>query len=219
MSLFNKAVAIQYDTHIRTVVPAYEAFTALTQAYCLSQCADGARILVVGAGTGYELAALCNINPTWQFIALEPSSDMLSKAKQRCQSYNQQISWHLGTLADIPAISNIDMTVCLLVLHFLEESEKHATLQAIAQCTNTQGSALVAQRIQVENPKIAQLELAHAQCLGLSIEALALMRERLAVMNISTQFQLHNLYQKTGWKNITCLAQVLNYQLDALTKD
>ena len=83
MPTFTGEEAQEYDNRITRLVPGYELLHQLTNAQLSATLTDNAHILVVGAGTGKEIAALANLNSTWQFTAQDTSADMLAIAKQR----------------------------------------------------------------------------------------------------------------------------------------
>ena len=69
MPTFTGEEAQEYDNSITRLVPGYELLHQLTNAQLSATLTDNAHILVVGAGTGKEIAALANLNSTWQFTA------------------------------------------------------------------------------------------------------------------------------------------------------
>lgn len=214
---FNKHSAKLYDNHIRHVVPGYELFATLSVAFCQQHYPEQASVAVIGAGTGYELALLCLANPHWHFVAIDPSQAMLDEARRRCRKYDKRISWHCGTLATLQTLDTkqpFDISLCLLVLNFLSDTEKSELLQLSK--AKTRGELLLSQRLQPETELIADLETTHARHLGLADKMLAVMRERLDAMPSVNVCEAQTLYRQTSWSSVQTLAQVLNYQLVCL---
>lgn len=97
----------------------------------LSECApkDG-DILVVGAGGGMELTALAEAQPGWSFVGVDPSGPMLELARLQVKDIVQRVKLIEGTIDVVPA-DQFDGATCLLVLHFLDKSERLNTLMQI----------------------------------------------------------------------------------------
>ena len=97
----------------------------------LSECArKNADILVVGAGGGMELIALAEAQPEWSFVGVDPSGPMLELARRNVQAIVQRVELIEGTIDVVPA-DQFDGATCLLVLHFLDRSERLNTLMQI----------------------------------------------------------------------------------------
>ncbi|MGO2169003.1 class I SAM-dependent methyltransferase, partial [Pseudoalteromonas sp.] len=115
MPIFNAQKASEYDSQITRLVPGYELLHSTTAAQLAVTLKDNAHILVVGAGTGKEIAELATINSTWQFTAQDTSSDMLDIAKQRFidLSITDRVTIHHGSPCEIK--QQADAALCLLV--------------------------------------------------------------------------------------------------------
>jgi len=97
----------------------------------LAEKAPGAaRILVVGAGGGLEIAAMAEARPAWRFTGVDPSPAMLDLARQAVLPFTDRVELVTGTVDQAPPVP-FDGATCLLVLHFLDRSERLRTLQAI----------------------------------------------------------------------------------------
>lgn len=97
----------------------------------LSECAQkDADILVVGAGGGMELKALAEARPGWSFVGVDPSGPMLKMARLQVKDIVQRVKLIEGTIDVVPA-DQFDGATCLLVLHFLDKSERLNTLMQI----------------------------------------------------------------------------------------
>ncbi|HJV68797.1 class I SAM-dependent methyltransferase [Ideonella sp.] len=94
------------------------------------QSPDAARVLVVGAGGGLELVSLATARPGWRFTGVDPSPAMLDLAREAIAPFAERVQLIEGTVSQAPA-ERFDGATCLLVLHFLERSERLRTLQAI----------------------------------------------------------------------------------------
>lgn len=94
------------------------------------QAPKEAHILVLGAGGGLELAALAEARPHWQFTGVDPSRAMLDLAHQATERFANRIVLLEGTV-DVTPLELFDGATCLLVLHFLDWSERLETLRKI----------------------------------------------------------------------------------------
>ncbi len=209
----NNDIATHYDNYIAKVVPAYELMAQIAVLRCQQYCVDKAKILVVGAGSGYELSLLCRANPTWQFVAVEPAQAMLEKAKQHCQSDAHRITWHHGTLETLPD-SDFSMSVCLLVIHFLADEQKRDLLALMQNKTVENGRAIISQRLLCEEEKgFLDTEIAYAVLNNAVPESLENMRQRLPELPAISADNFVTMCHATGWQSVTAIASALSYQL------
>lgn len=169
MPLFNAQEASEYDDRITRLVPGYALLHSTTAAQLAVTLTDHAHILVIGAGTGKEIAELAAINSTWQFTAQDISSDMLDIAKQRFTELNiaDRVTFHQGCPSEIEQTA--DAALCLLVMHFVaDDGDKKALLSAIAKQLNSQGQLYLADLMRPETSFERDAQLALCQNLGLS---------------------------------------------------
>lgn len=97
----------------------------------LSEQATGAgQVLVVGAGGGLELVSMAAARPDWQFVGVDPSPAMLDLARVAVAPFAARVQFVEGTIRKAPA-GPFDGATCLLVMHFLERSERLQTLKEI----------------------------------------------------------------------------------------
>lgn len=126
----------KYDESIRLFCAAYDAFFPMTQAALRSMVAEDADILIVGAGTGMELAAFGRDNPCWRMTGVDPSEDMLSLARKRIaeQNLTNPIRLFNGYTHELPEEERFDAATCILVMHFLpDDGSKLDLLKSIGQ--------------------------------------------------------------------------------------
>ncbi|NNG17332.1 MAG: class I SAM-dependent methyltransferase [Gemmatimonadales bacterium] len=117
---FDGDYATRYERVIRQVVPGYDDLMHLTPAVLRMTVGPTARVLVVGAGTGNELAAYARGEPGWLLTAVEPSEGMLAQARARMADLGMEsrIEFCRGHLAELPETRPFDAATLLLVLHF-----------------------------------------------------------------------------------------------------
>ncbi|MGO2010747.1 class I SAM-dependent methyltransferase [Pseudoalteromonas sp.] len=169
MPIFNAQEASEYDSQITRLVPGYELLHSTTAAQLAVTLKDNAHILVVGAGTGKEIAELATINSTWQFTAQDTSSDMLDIAKQRFidLSITDRVTIHHGSPCEIK--QQADAALCLLVMHFVADNgDKKDLLSAIATQLKSQGKLFIADLMRPETSYEQDAQLVLCQKFGLS---------------------------------------------------
>jgi tRNA (cmo5U34)-methyltransferase len=89
-----------------------------------------ARVLVVGAGGGLELARFAQLQEDWSFVGVDPSADMLDLARSTLGPSASRVDFHQGYVDTAPA-GPFDAASCLLTLHFIAETERARTLAGI----------------------------------------------------------------------------------------
>lgn len=180
MSRFAQQGALEYDSRIGTLIPAYDALHQTSAAYLRARLPEQARILVVGAGTGAEVLALARHNPHWQITAVEPSADMLAVARDKCVAAAvENVDFVEGYTDSLPPTAAFDAVLCLLVLHFLNGTEaKHRLLADMAERTRAGAPLLLCDLIDSQ-PLLREALLNYAVASGLPADYRQALRERL----------------------------------------
>lgn len=129
------------------MVPGYADLNRMAQVL-LAQHMGAGRVLILGAGGGFELAALAKARPDWQFVAVDPPAEMLDLARAKCAAYLDRITYVQGYIEDAP-MGPFEGATCLLTLHFLAPDQRLATLQAL-RARLMRGAALVVAHHSVE---------------------------------------------------------------------
>lgn len=126
---FDEKVAENYDSHTERMKAVTSNLHLLIE-LVLREIPDDARILCVGAGTGTEIIQLAVRHPNWQFVALEPSHDMLSKCESKIEKrgLTSRCSCVHGYLSDIGQDEQFDAVLCLLVTQFILDREERQSM-------------------------------------------------------------------------------------------
>lgn len=190
-----------YDERIPLLVPGYELLHQLSAAQLMTRLGPGARVLLVGVGTGSELLLLGRLCPGWQFVAQDISADMLALARHRAEEAGMgaRISWLQG---DLPTASlQCDGALCLLVLHFLEKATKAALLADISRQLKAGAPLLLADLMVPPDPVERTVMGQQARLAGLPQSASARMVQRLEQDFIPLdERQLQQLLQGAGFE-------------------
>lgn len=130
---FSDAAAVsQYAERTARIVPGLHDLHAMACLLLAERAPVDARVLVVGAGGGLELAAFAGRQPGWRFDGVDPSPPMLDLARARLGPLASRVRLHTGYVDDAPD-GPFDAASCLLTLHFLPRDERLRTLEQIRQ--------------------------------------------------------------------------------------
>ena len=125
-----------YEALARQVIPGYLTFFPMFTALIEPDLPPGARVLVIGAGTGIELVTLKRVRPDLQLHGVDPSEQMLEIARRRVAEAGvaDGVSFQLGYAEDVPAAPLFDAATLINVLHFVpDDGSKAALLGDIAR--------------------------------------------------------------------------------------
>lgn len=127
--VFDKQASETYDQRIKPIAPIIDNLHFLIR-LILKDLPSDAHILCVGVGTGTEILELAQAFPYWRFTGIDPSASMLDVCRKRLQQSGLLTRCELyhGYLSDLPKIEQFDAILCLLVAHFLKDSQERQAL-------------------------------------------------------------------------------------------
>jgi tRNA (cmo5U34)-methyltransferase len=128
---FDARRAAEYDRQARIALAGYEAMHELT-ACCLAAALGAGTeksLLIVGVGTGQEIATIGRHHQHWRFTATDPSPAMIRFAEARLVDLglNDRTTLHTGYVHDLPD-EPYDGATLIGVLHHLQGDEAKASL-------------------------------------------------------------------------------------------
>ena len=126
----NPDAVASYQRETLRKVPGLAALHRMATILLGEGAPEAAHVLVVGAGGGLELKAMAELRAGWRFTGVDPSPAMLDIARQTTALHADRIELNTGTIDHAPA-GPFDGATCLLVLHFLDRSERLRTLRQI----------------------------------------------------------------------------------------
>lgn len=206
---FGGDYAARYERVIRQVVPGYDDLMRLAPAVLRMTVGPTARVLVVGAGTGNELAAYAQGEPGWHLTAVEPSERMLVQARARMAGIGMEsrVEFFQGQLAELPETRPFDAATLLLVLHFHpDDGAKLRLLEDVAARLRPGAPfALVDSHGDAGTPAFDQVMEAwmrYARYHGVSEEEEALYREQVrnGVYNVPEE-RVSELLREAGFRH------------------
>lgn len=135
---FDPARAAEYEKQSRIALAGYEACHDLAACMLTAALGEGstATVLVAGAGgTANEIVTAARLEPSWSFVAVDPSHPMLDLAVARIEAagLSERTEVFVGTVADLPQDRLFDAATLIGVLHHLPGREaKQAILRDVA---------------------------------------------------------------------------------------
>jgi tRNA (cmo5U34)-methyltransferase len=123
-------VVARYTDGPRRFVPGLDGLHRMTGVLLAERAPVQARVLVLGAGGGLELNALAEAHPSWSFVGVDPSAEMLRLAERTLGANVKRVELIEGYIHDAPP-GPFDAATCLLTLHFLSAAERVRTVRAI----------------------------------------------------------------------------------------
>jgi tRNA (cmo5U34)-methyltransferase len=131
---FDESLAAKYDRRIRLFCPSYDALHQMIVPW-LQGLPEGSTILSAGAGTGAEIVTLGKCFPTWRFVAVDVSSDMLNACQHRAAEAEManRVTFFNGRLQEYQSPTPFDAASSVFVAHFIKgREEKLAYFRSIA---------------------------------------------------------------------------------------
>jgi tRNA (cmo5U34)-methyltransferase len=119
---FDEERADGYDDRIRRIAPGYDTLHGLLSSVLTAALGDEAHLLVAGAGTGAEIAAMGEAHPDWRFTAVDPSSEMLARCRERMAGtvVDGRVEYVSERVEDLSTDQAFDGATSIFVSHFLQ---------------------------------------------------------------------------------------------------
>jgi tRNA (cmo5U34)-methyltransferase len=124
MSYFSDPEAVaRYAEKPARLVPGFHDLQRMAALLLAERAGDDARLLVLGAGGGLELKVFAERYPQWRFDGVDPSPQMLDRARRTLGPLASRVVLHEGYIDNAPE-GPFDGGTCLLTLHFLPREER-----------------------------------------------------------------------------------------------
>lgn len=124
------AAVASYADRTRRLVPGYDDMQRMAAVLVAERAPPDARVLVVGAGGGAELALFARLYTGWRFVGVDPALPMLEQAKAALGQLADRAELHHGYVDTAPE-GPFDAATCILTLHFIAPEERRRTLAEI----------------------------------------------------------------------------------------
>lgn len=204
-----------YDQHIRKLIPGYELIHLQVHAILKNHLPKHAEVVIVGCGTGYELAYLAENFPEWKFCAIDPAPNMLQQAQQHLAQLQlgDNIRFVLGDSSVLKTMpQQFDAALAILVAHFVPVEHKLGFLRDIAQSLKATGIYLSYDLTALSDPMQGHILKSMAELTGLTEQQadnmLARLQDDFYLLNLN---EMLAMYQQAGFQQVKPYSQVLNY--------
>lgn len=124
-------------------VPGYADLHRMAMLLLAERAPKHADILVLGAGGGLELKAFAEAQPSWRFVGVDPSAEMLEQAIRILGPIQTRVRLQQGFIEDAPS-GPFDGATCLLTLHFLTTKQRLRVLREIRRRLKPRAAVVVA---------------------------------------------------------------------------
>ncbi|HAH10595.1 MAG TPA: class I SAM-dependent methyltransferase [Alphaproteobacteria bacterium] len=125
-----------YERGPRWFIPGYDAIHTMAAALLRNRIGQTGRILVLGAGGGFEITAMAR-HGAWHFTGVDPSEQMLALARRilaRDGVPASRFELISGYIPDAPR-GAFDAATCFLTMHFVkDDGAKAQAFQHIHAC-------------------------------------------------------------------------------------
>jgi tRNA (cmo5U34)-methyltransferase len=131
---FDESLAAKYDRRIRLFCPSYDALHQMIVPW-LQRLPEYSTFLSAGAGTGAEIINLGKRFPSWRFVGVDVSFDMLNACQNRVAEagITNRATFFNGRLQDYQSPVPFDAASSVFVAHFIKSrEEKLAYFRSIA---------------------------------------------------------------------------------------
>jgi tRNA (cmo5U34)-methyltransferase len=115
-----------------TQVPGFHALQQMAALLLAESVPANGRVLVLGAGGGLELKVFADAQPSWHFVGVDPSAQMLKLAEATLGTLASRVELREGYINTAPE-GPYDGATCLLTLHFLPLEERLHTLTELSR--------------------------------------------------------------------------------------
>lgn len=204
-----------YDQHIRKLIPGYELIHQQILAILQAHLPKHAHVLIIGAGTGYELSYLLQAFPQCTFTVTELSQPMLDKAKQAVSEWNtdNRVQFILGSHTHFDFKPQYDAVLSILVTHFVPFAKKPEFIKAARASLKSNGIFLSFDLTQFSFAQEA--ESLNRICLmnGLREQQVQAMQSRMNddFYALSANETLE-LLSEAGFSKVSAFTQIFSYQ-------
>ncbi|MEM8583497.1 MAG: class I SAM-dependent methyltransferase [Bacteroidota bacterium] len=202
IAIFSGDRAAHYDDFVSRWIPAYrqiiDSIPGLLHIY--DSDAESPK-LIVGCGTGNELAAINQHRPDWKLVGIDPSPEMVMQARARLNGI-KNIEIKDARIEDLDTEHKFGAATLLLVLHFIpDDGNKLDLLKEIGKRLNP-GAALTLVDIYGSSTSIdKQLQMLKGMLLSENDEAT--LNERLVAIKERIQYisedRLAELLREAGF--------------------
>ena len=133
-----------YDSYMKMMTFGRER-TLRERTINLAQVKAGDSILEVGCGTGtLTLAAKRQAGPSGKAFGIDVIPGMIELSRRKASQANEQVTFQLGSIDDIPFSENqFDVVMCSFMIFHMSENTRHKGIAEIYRVLKPNGRLLV----------------------------------------------------------------------------
>lgn len=206
---FDKKVVQIFDEHVRQSVPLYDEIHKLIGDISYWFLEELTNVYDIGTSTGETLANLRNLHDekNIQYIGLDTSFDMASRARERLSNYNNVTILNTDVTDSNCSIGNASFITSVLTVQFIPQRKRQDLLNKIYVGLNKGGGFILVEKIVGNNARFDEMwiELYHDLKLnnGLSQEeVIAKSRSIRGILRPNTVDENLHMLQEAGFKDI-----------------
>jgi ubiquinone/menaquinone biosynthesis C-methylase UbiE len=143
MSQMEKAVPT-YDSYMRKITFGREHLLR-EETVRMAQVMPGDSVLEVGCGTGtLTLAAKRQAGPSGKAVGIDLIPQMIELSRQKAAEANEDVSFQLGSISNIPFPENsFDQVMCSFMIFHMSESTRNPGIKEIHRVLKPGGRLLI----------------------------------------------------------------------------
>lgn len=160
---FDKAVASVFDDMVSRSVPIYaEIHQVILDLVSKREWMSGDKIVDIGCSTGTTLFMLQHhfkhtAGATPKLIGLDPSEDMLERARAKAASYTDScVSFTRATASELAEV-DVDIALMNYTLQFIPKSERVSVLKKIYQSLKPGGLFILAEKVMSPTSEVQEV--------------------------------------------------------------
>jgi ubiquinone/menaquinone biosynthesis C-methylase UbiE len=133
-----------YDSYMRKITLGRE-YVLREMTVNLAQVKPGDSVLEIGCGTGtLTIAAKCQAGPSGKVFGIDVIPGMIEISQRKATQANEDITFQLGSIDDIPFSENqFDIVMCSFMIFHMSERVRQKGIAEIYRVLKPQGRLLV----------------------------------------------------------------------------
>jgi tRNA (cmo5U34)-methyltransferase len=187
--------------------PGYELVFELATALLRAHCPEDAQLLLARGGGSTEVRALRNAGPRWRLTAVDPSTEMLNRARAAAEAegLTGRVRFLQGTPDDLPVETRFDAATAIFVLmHLPDDGTKLGLLRGIATRLKPGAPLILVDAIRDQRARFAPAWQEFSVARGAPPEDMSAFFERIAEKsNTTTEARELALLSEAGFRDAT----------------
>jgi len=136
----------EYKELASRVIPGYDELFIATLSLLQERLDKGAKILIVGCGTGKELEVFASAEDQWTFDCVDPVKEMIECSRQVAgkMEISSRVQLHHCYTHELDPDIQFDAATIINVMHFLpDDGSKDALMQSVTERVKPDGTVVL----------------------------------------------------------------------------